>query len=301
MDESQKNDYPEYPSKDLIDNEIEANIQPKEYPQSNQNINPQGFNNQNEVNPQPEVYPQNNQYMNSHNIDFNQNKEESFEDITITSQIRTGFIIKTYGIILCQLLISTLFVFLSFIPSVKDFFTSEKNSFFTFFNVIFLVVTITVCIVFACCRETARAVPINYILLFSFTLCMSFYLLLICAQYETTVVIAALILTMAATIGLTFYAYIAKANFTFLGGFLFSMILVSLLCFPLFYWIGGMIIYCLLGIMLYSVYIIYDTQLILGKLGIEYNIDDYCLAALNLYLDIIYLFIRILALLGRRN
>ena len=35
----------------------------------------------------------------------------------------------------------------------------------------------------------------------------------------------------------------------------------------------------------YSLYIIYDTQLIMGNVGIEYSIDDYCFAALNLYID----------------
>ena len=50
--------------------------------------------------------------------------------------------------------------------------------------------------------------------------------------------------------------------------------------------------------MCYSLYLIYDTQLILGKFGSEYNIDDYCFAALNLYIDIIYLFIKILYLIG---
>jgi FtsH-binding integral membrane protein len=54
----------------------------------------------------------------------------------------------------------------------------------------------------------------------------------------------------------------------------------------------------MIGIFIYSLYIIYDTQLIIGQVGCEYNIDDYCLAALNLYIDIIYLFIKILQLIG---
>ena len=294
MEENQQNNYPEYPPKYLIDAENEANIHP-EYP-------PKGLiDDENEVNHQPDVYPQNNQYMNSQIIDFNRNKEENSEDLSISYEIKKGFIIKTYGIVLFQLLISLIFVFLSFVPSVKDFFISEKNSFLSFFFVIFTIVTITVIIIFSCCKDIARKVPINYVLLFSFTLCMSFYLLLICAQYETSVVITALILTIASTLGLTLYAYKTDTNYTFCGAFLFSMILVSILCFPLFFWIGHLVFYCFFGIILYSVYIIYDTQLIIGKFGIEYNIDDYCLAALNLYIDIIYLFIRILSILGKKN
>jgi FtsH-binding integral membrane protein len=37
----------------------------------------------------------------------------------------------------------------------------------------------------------------------------------------------------------------------------------------------------------------------MGNIGISYGIDDYCLAALNLYIDIIYLFIKILEIIGR--
>ena len=54
----------------------------------------------------------------------------------------------------------------------------------------------------------------------------------------------------------------------------------------------------MLGILVYSLYIVIDTQLIIGQLGLRYNIDDYCLAALNLYIDIIYLFLKILQLIG---
>jgi FtsH-binding integral membrane protein len=298
MKEKQQDSYPEYPPKGLVDDENGVNNQPEVYPQNNQYMNSQKglVDDENEVNQQPAVYP-----MNSQNIDYNQNKDNNSEDILLTYGIRKGFIIKTYGIILFQLLISLLFVFLSFFPSVREFFISEKNPFLSVFLIIFIIVTIAVIIVFSCCRDIARSVPINYILLFSFTLCMSFYLLLLCAQYKTSVVITALILTMGATLGLTIYAWKTDRDFTFCGAFLFAMLLALILCFPLFYWMGSVVIHCFFGIMLYSVYIIYDTQLIIGKFGIEYNIDDYCLAALNLYIDIIYLFIKILSILGRRD
>ncbi len=299
MEENQQDSYPKYPPRGLVDDENEMNNQqPEVYPQNNQYVNSQKglVDDENEVNQQPAVYP-----MNSPNIDYNQNKDNNSEDISITYDIRKGFIIKTYGIILIQLLISLFFVFLSFIPSVKNFFISEKNPFISMFIILFIIVTIAVCIVFTCCRDIARRVPINYILLFIFTLCMSFYLLIICAKYDTSVVITALFLTIGATLGLTLYAWRTERDFTFWGALLFALILVLFLSFPLFLLMGGVVIYCILGIMIYSVYIIYDTQLILGKFGVEFNIDDYCLAALNLYIDIIYLFIRILVILGRRE
>jgi FtsH-binding integral membrane protein len=57
------------------------------------------------------------------------------------------------------------------------------------------------------------------------------------------------------------------------------------------------------GCLLFSFYLVYDTQLILGGQHKKYqfSVDDYVFAALNLYLDIINLFIFILQILGSRD
>ena len=47
--------------------------------------------------------------------------------------------------------------------------------------------------------------------------------------------------------------------------------------------------------------LIYDTQLVIGKFGREYEIDDYIFAALAIYIDIINLFSFILRLLGKAS
>jgi FtsH-binding integral membrane protein len=59
------------------------------------------------------------------------------------------------------------------------------------------------------------------------------------------------------------------------------------------------ILYCGCGVLIYSIYIIIDTQLILGKFQHEFNTEDYVLAAMNLYLDIINLFLYILSIFGK--
>ena len=53
-------------------------------------------------------------------------------------------------------------------------------------------------------------------------------------------------------------------------------------------------LYCLLGAIIFGLFIIYDTIMIRDK----YDVDDYIFAALTLYFDIIRLFIEILRLLG---
>ena len=62
------------------------------------------------------------------------------------------------------------------------------------------------------------------------------------------------------------------------------------------------LIYSCLGALIFSFYIVYDTQLIIGGKHTKYKYDDedYVIAALSLYLDIINLFIYILEILNKK-
>jgi len=62
--------------------------------------------------------------------------------------------------------------------------------------------------------------------------------------------------------------------------------------------------YGCLATLLFTFFIVYDTQKMIGLWGghkVQFNIDDYCLAALNLYLDIINLFLQILQMFGDKK
>ena len=245
-----------------------------------------------------EEYPQVNPNENNMKDSNQQLEDENFE-----YTIRKGFILKTYGILMTQLVIFTIFVCLSFSQTIKDKFslTDNKNPWITAYIIFFTILTIAVCIIFTCFQNIARRFPINYILLFTFTLSMSFYCTLICANFKPSIVLTALFLTMGATAGLTLYAYKSKTAFYVCGALLFASAVVLILSVPLFFIFKLHALYYVFGVLLYSVYLVYDTQLILGKFGVEYNIDYYCLAALNLFVDIVYLFIRILYLLSPKN
>ena len=58
------------------------------------------------------------------------------------------------------------------------------------------------------------------------------------------------------------------------------------------------LIYACLGALIFSIYLIYDTQLVIGKGTFSYSLDDAYLAAIQLYLDVINLFLFILQILG---
>merc|ERR1712217_723668 len=64
----------------------------------------------------------------------------------------------------------------------------------------------------------------------------------------------------------------------------------------------AVMMYNFLGVLLFNFYIVYDTQLIIGgSHKVEFTVDDYCFAALNLYLDMMNLFLCMLRILGVRS
>ena len=110
--------------------------------------------------------------------------------------------------------------------------------------------------------------PANYFLLFSFTIFETVIVSFGCAKFPFKTIVLAAVMTLAMTLALSIYAWTTKTDFTVLGGVLF----VALLCFPIIGILGFLIqskilhlVYCYFGVLLFSIYIIYDTQLIIGK------------------------------------
>ena len=171
------------------------------------------------------------------------------------------------------------------------------------FGLIF--VTVLVQIAIFCCRDAARKVPLNYILLFIFTACESFILAVICSSYPSGVVLQAAGATAAVTIALTAYACTTKTDFTICGGLMFilSMVIFTLIIAMMFLsfaaWWHPLV--SALLIVFYGLFLIYDTQLIAGGRKHELSLDDYVIGALIIYVDIIVMFLQILRVLGGRR
>lgn len=229
------------------------------------------------------------------NKDFENSSSNNFDE-QVNKMMRIGFIRKVYGVLTCQLLFTALLSSIGFITSVQDYYS--KNTWLLWTS---LALSLVVIIPLACCRKVARKVPLNYFLLFTFTACESIMLSYVFASIrDWKIVFTAAVITIAVTGALTVYACTTKTDFTYCGGLLF--VSITLLFFLGLFSIvfGGFlrILYCVLGILVYSIYLIFDTQLVMGKFGVEYQIDDYIIATLNIYLDIIQIFLYILSILG---
>jgi len=143
--------------------------------------------------------------------------------------------------------------------------------------------------------------PVNLVLLGGFTLCMTYTVGVVCAAYYEggygLIVLQALILTASVFASLTTYVMVTKKDFSWMGGALFSGLIILII------WgfmnsffdfgLGGRMVFSLVGALIFVGYILSDTSLIIHHFGP----DDYIIAAVTLYLDIINLFLYLLELL----
>lgn len=100
---------------------------------------------------------------------------------------------------------------------------------------------------------------------------------------------------------LTLYAMFTRNDFSTGYGILFGII-APFIMFGIFAWISWIPVlhslYCALGACLFAIYLVIDTQLIVGGGRYSLSMDDYVAGAMILYIDIIQIFLYILELLG---
>jgi len=211
----------------------------------------------------------------------------------IEKEMRLGFIRKVYGILIAQLAVTTIMCTFSMTSqSWAEF--QQNNLWLMWFS---LIITLTSMIVLVCVPGFVRKVPANYIVTGVFTICEGYLVSLICATTDPSVVFMAAFMTCAMTCALSVYACKTKTDFTVYNSLLFLALscLFLLGLFTLFTQNSFLnVLYCSLGVFIYSIYLIIDTQMIIESGKYAYETDDYLLAAINLYLDIINLFIYIL-------
>ena len=225
----------------------------------------------------------------------NNNINRSYRDIK--KEIRKGFIIKVYVLLFVQLALTFFFVFLANeIKSLGAFI--NYHSWLYYF---ILLIPFAILIIFLVNIELTRIVPFNYILLFIFTIAEGYTISRFTLGYRRMAIYTSMLLTLIAVITLTLFAIYSLKKGTeitlFFGMFwvtyviiVFALFFIAIFKLTFFYTFLN-----IFGIMIFSFYILIDTQLIIGNKTVEISIDDYILGVIILYLDIINLFIYILS------
>jgi len=198
-------------------------------------------------------------------------------------EVRSGFIQKVYSVLTVQLLVTALIAspFVMHAPTRAAVRTPCCG-----------------------CKKYMRIYPQNYMMLFAFTATEGCIVGVICSLYTVNSVLFAVVATAVLVGGLTGYAMYTKSDFTGMGAYLFAAGMVLMIfSWMLFFFYSPIMhkIICCFGILLFSMYLIYDTQMIMGNKEYAIGIDDYAYACLMLYVDIIQLFLYILQLFGDRD
>ena len=225
--------------------------------------------------------------------DLEKNLDQEVEQI-----VRMGFIRKVYGVVCAQLVLTAGIIALAF----TDVYKAAVLNYYALGAVIVFYIVLT-CVLF-CNKNLCRQVPINYILTTIWTTLFAVMISYTTMFFEPETVLMAAGGTAIITGGLTAYACTTKTDFTWMGGLLVS-ILMCMIIFVIFAFCFGFNatnnwMWSVLVIFLFSIFLVYDTQLVMGQFGLAYDTDDYIFAAVNIYIDIMRIFLEVLKLLGKK-
>ncbi|PWY96398.1 N-methyl-D-aspartate receptor glutamate-binding subunit [Aspergillus sclerotioniger CBS 115572] len=211
-----------------------------------------------------------------------------------TLPIRMQFIRKVYAILTAQLLLTTIMSSISFFsPNYRLWI--QTNSWLMFVSVFgalgFMLVT----------YWKRKSYPANLLFLSGFTLLEAYSISVVTSFYSARIVIQALILTLGLFVALTLFACQTKYDFTswmpYLFGSLWFLILFGFVA--VFFPANSTVelIYSGLAALIFSGYILVDTQLVMR----HYHVEEEIAASISLYLDILNLFLAILRILNNQS
>jgi FtsH-binding integral membrane protein len=146
-----------------------------------------------------------------------------------------------------------------------------------------------------------KSYPTNLLFLAGFTVLEAYSVSVIVSFTDSKIVLEALIFTLGIFVALSLFACQTKYDFTnwmpYLFGALWVLILFGFMAMWFPYNSKVELGYGIITALIFSGYILVDTQLMMR----HYHVEEEIAAAISLYLDIINLFLAILRILNSQN
>jgi protein lifeguard len=146
-----------------------------------------------------------------------------------------------------------------------------------------------------------KSYPTNLLFLTGFTALEAYSISFITSFYEARIVVEALILTLGIFVALTLFACQTKYDFTswmpYLFGGLWCLIIFGFMAMFFPYNSTVELVWGGVAALIFSAYILVDTQLVMR----HYHVEEEIAAAISLYLDVLNLFLAILRILNSQN
>ncbi|CAH8517798.1 unnamed protein product [Heterobilharzia americana] len=211
--------------------------------------------------------------------------------------VRRAFIRKVYITLSVQLLFTLVIVciFVLVLP-VRNWVRRNPWFYYLAYAIFFVTYLVLGCIV-----SVRRKVPGNYICLTVFTLALSYMAGSIGAFYGAEAALIAVAITFALCLCITLFAIQTRIDFTMCSGMLFVfgcvVMLTGLACMIVYFTLGPnkvlQGVYGGLVTLLFGLYLAYDTQQIMGGRQYELEPEEYIFGAMQLYVDIVFMFMAI--------
>lgn len=146
-----------------------------------------------------------------------------------------------------------------------------------------------------------KSYPTNLLFLTGFTVLEAYSISVIVSFYNAKIVVEALIFTLGIFVALSLFACQTKYDFTswmpYLFGALWVLVLFGFMSMFFPYSSKVELGYGVVAALIFSGYILVDTQLIIR----HYHVEEEIAAAISLYLDVINLFLAILRILNSQS
>ncbi|KAF7459282.1 protein lifeguard 1-like [Cryptosporidium felis] len=171
-------------------------------------------------------------------------------------------------------------------------------------SIIFSICSFSLIITLSCCPVVAKNHYVGVSLLFLLSIFFGVSISGIAVCVNRFSVLLACGITAIVFFALTLFAFQVKYDFTGWGPYLMIAVLILLIYSIILIFIPkdniAYIVLGALGVIIFSFYIIYDTQTIIGGKHRKYKfgIDEYIFATISLYLDIVNIFTYILMIIN---
>jgi len=155
-----------------------------------------------------------------------------------------------------------------------------------------------------CCSSMLRKTPHNYIFLSVFTILQTYLITYISGLYNVDVVLQAGGTTVLITVLVIAVVKFTKYDFSELLPVM-SVCLIAMFFLAIITAIVGSpwlnFVYSCLGVILFTIFLAVDLKMIMGGGKYEVHPDEFVFGAVNLYLDIINIFLYLLQIFGRSD
>ncbi|MCP9262650.1 Protein lifeguard 2 [Dirofilaria immitis] len=274
--------------------------------QYQQSAPPPGFNPQVFM-PPPSMRPGVDAYVESGDIksDFGFN----------SASVRAAFIRKVFILVGIMLTVVTLMTAIPFLHQGTMTFVQSTPSLYFLSYFVFLVVYLTL----MCCESVRRSFPGNLVALSILTLAIGYMTMMICSYNQIISVLLCLIITAVCCGGIIIFRrrrnmtlqvasskeFVTLNRIRNMYGIMFIISLV-LLIFGIVAVVAAVAfhvtwlytIYAGFAALVFMVYLAIDIQTIMGGRKYEISPEDYIFAAIQVFMDIVYIFWMLLSLFG---